>query len=311
MPRMRLPLSLVLIALLPIGCGDPPPVRRAGPIDPTVYEIAADDVPTPGAFLRYAPPGPDGGGLDIAITDYESPEGLPPVSLVGVVHVADAPYFERVQQALDGYSVVLYEAVRPTDLDVVAWQAKAKEGLRALSGLQRQLASWFGFVFQLDALDYGRPNLVHADMTEEEFREAGGGAFLEQFASPAEEGAGDDSLPDAVQGTLSTVRAFGDLAFGKPNPLRSLARKMFAETMGTTDIGDALDMMPGLGELILDKRNDVAMAKFVEVLPDLTGPTAIFYGAAHMPDLEKRLLDLGYRRKGGRWLRAWALRAPL
>mgnify|MGYP001822566491 CR=1 FL=1 len=64
-------------------------------------------------------------------------------------------------------------------------------------------------------------------------------------------------------------------------------------------------------ELLLDRRNEVAMAKLVEVLPDLVGRTAIFYGAAHMEDLEQRLLDMGWVRTGGRWLRAWALRPPV
>ena len=86
---------------------------------------------------------------------------------------------------------------------------------------------------------------------------------------------------------------------------------MIAETMGTTDIGATLDMYPGLQELLLDKRNAVVMERLVQVLEQAEGPIAVFYGAAHMADLERRLQDLGYARTGGRWLRAWALRKPL
>ncbi len=35
---------------------------------------------------------------------------------------------------------------------------------------------------------------------------------------------------------------------------------------------------------------------------------AIFYGAAHMPDMEERLLAMGFTKTGERWLRAWDLR---
>jgi hypothetical protein len=36
---------------------------------------------------------------------------------------------------------------------------------------------------------------------------------------------------------------------------------------------------------------------------------AIFYGAAHMPDFERRLVeDFGMRRQGEEWLTAWDLR---
>ena len=82
--------------------------------------------------------------------------------------------------------------------------------------------------------------------------------------------------------------------------------------MGTTDIDTTLEMYPGLAELILTKRNDVAMAKLEEVLPEAEGTVAVFYGAAHMADIGERLIEeLGYERTAGRWLRAWACRPPL
>jgi len=308
---MRRAYRLLCGALLPAllaACGEPEPVPPAGPLTPDLYEIAADDVPAPGAFIRYAPPGPNGGGLDIAVTDYTNPDGLPDVSLVGVVHVADPPYFEALQRLLDDeYALVLYEAVKPADVPVAQWQRQAAAHPSTAGAFQQELASWFGFVFQLAALDYDREHFVHADMTLEAFREAGGDAVL-----PGADASGLQELPEGVRGTLDAVRAFGKRAMSEPNPLRSLARRMFAETMGTTDIGTTLDMFPGLSELVLDRRNGVVMQKLVEVLPETEGPIGILYGAAHMPDLERRLVgELHYERRGGRWLRAWALRKPL
>ena len=38
---------------------------------------------------------------------------------------------------------------------------------------------------------------------------------------------------------------------------------------------------------------------------------AIFYGAAHMPDFDRRLLrDFGLERQGQEWLTAWDLKRP-
>ncbi len=277
--------------------------------------------------MRYAPPSPSGGGLDIAITDYVHPDGGPTVSLVGVVHVADPLYFEAMQEELDRYDIVLYEGVKPADLSVVDWQSEAKDQLSSLSSFQRRLASWFGFDFQLDTLDYGRAHFRHADMTMEQFVEEGGDKIL-PLPAPAREHEDDDGRPrlgrdeeepertgrgvtDAVQGTLDQVLRFGEGLLDKPNPLRSMARRMFAETMGTADIGTSLEMIPGFAELILIRRNEVVMERLEETLTDAEGSIAIFYGAAHMPDLEERLEALGYERRGARWLRAWALRKPL
>ena len=308
MQRLLPCLSLALACLLG-GCGEPESVQPVGPLTPDLYEIAPGDVPPPGAFLRYRPPGPDGGGLDIAVTDYASVgDERPPVSLVGVVHVADPLYFDALQRLLDeAYAVVLYEAVKPADLSVVDWQRQAAEKTSSISGFQQEIASWFGFVFQLAALDYDRSHFVHADMTTEAFREAGGDELLGEV----DPGGAAGELPEGVVGTLGAIRAFGRSALSQPGPLRSIARKMIAETMGTTDIGATLDMYPGLQELLLDKRNAVVMERRVEVLEQAEGPIAVFYGAAHMADLERRLQDLGYARTGGRWLRAWALRKPL
>jgi len=64
--------------------------------------------------------------------------------------------------------------------------------------------------------------------------------------------------------------------------------------------------------LILTQRNAVVMEKLEHLLPTTEGRIGIFYGAAHMPELEEELIGrLGYRRVSGRWLRAWALRPPI
>ena len=307
--RPRAWLGLFVLCLTLGSCGEPEAVQPIGPLTPDLYEIAESDLPVPGTFMRYRPPGPDGGGLDIAITDYApSSDDRPPVSLVGVVHVADPLYFDVLQRRLDeDYSIVLYEAVKPADLSVVEWQQQTAAKASSVSGFQQEIASWFGFVFQLAALDYDRSHFVHADMTTEVFREAGGDELLGEVDPEA----ASADLPEGVQGTLGAIRALGQSALSQPGPLRSIARKMIAETMGTTDIGATLDMYPGLAELLLDKRNEVVMQRLAAVLPDAQGPIAVFYGAAHMPDLERRLQDLGYERRGARWLRAWALRKPL
>ncbi len=133
-------------------------------------------------------------------------------------------------------------------------------------------------------------------------------AALEAFEAQQRAGA----LSKTVRSTLAAVKSFGDTALGKPGPLRSLARRMFAETLGTTNIGHVLEMQPGFGDLILIQRNEVVMERLKETLATTKGSIAIFYGAAHMDDLEERLVkELGYERSKAQWLRAWAIRPPL
>jgi len=321
-------LLTALLLLLPLmACGQNRYAPRAGALKPEYYVLDPEDRPAQGEHLRYAPAGKQAGGLDIAVTSYVHPESRIRVALFGVVHVADAPYYERVKHELSEYDVVLYEGVKPEALTAEEWQASFNKGDGEVASLQRKLAKWFGFRYQLDALDYTAENFVHADMTEQEFLDGGGGVLIpgrdagKTAGSTAEDpeapagpdyGMGQRRLTTAVNSTLGVVEEFGEELLGKPSVVRSMARRMFAETMGTADIGSALDMFPGLTELILTKRNEVVLERLKATLAEAPRTVAIFYGAAHMPDLEKRLVDsLGFERADAHWLRAWALRPPL
>ena len=320
--------SVVLVLLACAACGENRYAPGAAELGPEHYVIAPDDVPEPGRHIRYARPEEGrSGGLDIAVTEFRSKDGLSPVVLVGAVHVADAPFFDAVQRELDQDAVVLYEGVKPEQMNAADWQAQVGEKGGETAELQRALAGWFGLEYQLAGIDYRRPHFVHADMTLEQFLAEGGAELVPVAPQPAEPVAtGPDASGTVVAAappshgnlgaeawqTWQAVREFGDMALGRPGPLRSLARRMFAETLGTVDMGKALAMRPGFTDLILMKRNEVVMQKLAEVLPTATGPIAIFYGAAHMPDLEARLTrDMGYTRTRAHWLRAWAVRAPL
>ena len=303
--RVALPFAALLLA----ACGDPAPVRRAPPLGPEHYVIAAGDRPAAGEFIRYAAPGPGPGGLDIAVTDYEHPEGRAPVRLAGVVHVADAFYYDALQRELDECETVLFEAVMPEGKSVTDWIESQGEARSEMAGFQQQIARWMGFEWQLQGIDYSSPRFVHADMTVEEFRAKGGGELLPDLPT---EGEGSASVPPALHALLEKGRALADYAMSEDNPARSLLRRSFAEALGRADLAKALEMHPGLSDLLLVKRNAVAMRKLEETLPSARGLVCVFYGAAHMEGLEDDLVGrLGYRRRDGRWHRAWALRAPL
>ena len=108
------------------------------------------------------------------------------------------------------------------------------------------------------------------------------------------------------------VRSIGRVLLAEPGPIQSLARKTFAQALGTMDIGASMDFAPGLSDLVLTKRNAVVIDVLKAERKKVSGRIAIFYGAAHMKDLARRLeTELGHRRTSARWLRAWALRPAL
>ena len=171
--RVRRPPLTLLVGLALSACGQNRDLPPPPPLGPELYVIDEDDRPATGQFLRFVPATKRGGGLDIAITEYTPADSGPTVDLVGVVHVADGRYYEEIQRALDAYDAVLYEGVIPAGMKGVDWQKQMLQSSGDLGQMQQEIALWFGLRYQMEAIDYGRANLIHADMSVEQFAAAG------------------------------------------------------------------------------------------------------------------------------------------
>jgi len=263
------------------------------------------DAPAQGAFLRFSKDGPRP-GLQAAVVSYVKP-GAPRVDLVGAVHAADAAYFRETQRWLDRVDVVLYEMVKPKDATPWARAEDAGRPESAVTGFQKSLARMFDFTFQLDQVDYRRTHFVHADMTAEEFLAAGGGEMTKET--------------EAMLARVKPLLAIAEAAMRPPadasparrasaERLRRSVKEMLGRLLGSTggNVGALLGGGEG-GDLIIGKRDEVVMQRF-DALPAGAHSVAIFYGAAHLPDLEKRLAARGYARAGARWVTAWDVSPP-
>jgi hypothetical protein len=66
----------------------------------------------------------------------------------------------------------------------------------------------------------------------------------------------------------------------------------------------------GGGTVIVSGRNQVALKVMDREIARGRRELAIFYGAAHLPDLETRLLAKGFTRVETGWVTAWDLPPP-
>ena len=65
--------------------------------------------------------------------------------------------------------------------------------------------------------------------------------------------------------------------------------------------------MDGKGSVILRGRNDKAFQVLSGEIQSGKKRLAVFYGAGHMPDMDRRLNEMGFRRVREEWLVAWDL----
>jgi hypothetical protein len=253
----------------------------------------------------------------------------PSIWLIGVAHLGTSEYYSAIQKRLDSQSRVLFEGVGAEKL-----QQGAK--LDSAGGIQTRLAKSLGLVFQLDAIDYKRPHFVNSDLTVEGLQNAITDRTEKRPAAkakpddkavagangkePATNGAKlpekvdnetFSALMDAIHGEGEMAESLGALVglMGSTPEMRETTKLMLIEALGQA--GEIIDIakaaspdIKDLFEVLITERNEEVIRQLKAQLPKLTGgqTIAVFYGAAHMDEIAKRLTSqLNYQPAAREW----------
>ncbi len=226
------------------------------------------------------------------------------VDLIGVVHIGEEDYYRQINDRFGEYDAVLYELVAPEGTRVPqAGEREAGDGLNPIAALQVGMQTALGLEFQLEHIDYQQNNLVHADMSPEEFLESmknNDESFSKIFLKAMGQSMAQSGRSSATN--LDLLRVL----FAKDKEIRM--RQLFAVEMMNMEGG--LSIFEGKdGSTIINHRNGKAMEVLQEEIDNGRKKIAIFYGAGHLPDMEQRLLsDFKMKRGGQFWLPAWKLK---
>lgn len=270
-----------------------------------------DDAPPKAAveeYIRYVSDG-DGDRLQTAVQRFQ--RGDQHVDLVAVVHLADKRYFEALNRYLQSYDVVLYELVggRFPSESVTSGADDSPEEMGSIRSLQQMAKSILGLEFQLDEIDYGAPNFVHADVDWDQYQElmvAKNQTFatlMTRAMSLAQSGDAESfGMDEEALGKMMT-QMFTAITTGDSTELKRGLAPLLAEAEGFINQLEGED-----GTVIVTERNKLVMQKLNETMSNRSrGKYAIFYGAGHMPDLERRLLANGFHKGNVVWADAWTL----
>jgi hypothetical protein len=241
--------------------------------------------------------------LQLAVVTYiPGDEGLGlSVDLVGAVHIADPAYYAQLNELFESYDVVLYELVAPEGAMVTQRVARRK-GL--LSTTQVGLTKLLGLSFQLDEINYDRANFVHADLSPSELKqsmEQRGESLYVYFWRLFY--ASVDSYAKDPLGWNDMQKLSGALSAGQGDSLKTL----IAYEM--TDMGQIQDVLgEDSGSAVIGARNQRVIDVLQREIEAGAKRIGIFYGVAHMPDLEARLLNqVGLLYEETSWVNAWLL----
>jgi len=238
--------------------------------------------------------------LQTAVVTYV-PRGRPDelsVDLVSAIHIADKSYYDELNSRFQTYDVLLYELVMPEG-GAVSQQPSNGKGF--LSSAQLMLGNFLDLSFQLDQVDYSAANFVHADLSPRELQQS----MIER----------NETLYDyfwrlyfaAMQDYASDPLGVDDLATLLTSGNGYDIKTVLAYEL--VKISKAGDILAGeSGSAVISGRNERALEVLRLQIASRNKRIGIFYGAAHLPDMERRLRsEFGFIRHKTVWIDAWLL----
>ena len=240
--------------------------------------------------------------LQMSIASYVPAAGdsLLRVDLVGAIHIGDPLYYAELNERFRDYDVLLYELVAPAG--VSNDRLEKRKGI--LSSTQIGMTKMLDLSFQLDEVNYDAANFVHADLSPEELRasmeERGESLYVYFwrifFATINEYTKDPLGLRDME--VLS-----GMLAADQENSFKVMIAYEMTNLDAVQDVlGD------DSSNAVIGARNQRAVDVLKREIDAGARRIGIFYGVAHMPDLEERLLDqLDLTWESTDWVDAWQL----
>ncbi|HEX5445057.1 MAG TPA: hypothetical protein VFW87_14560 [Pirellulales bacterium] len=226
------------------------------------------------------------------------------VDLIAAVHIGEKEYYERLNRQFAKYDALLYELVAPEGTRVPKGGAKSSH---PVGKVQTMMKDMLDLDFQLDHVDYHQDNFVHADMSPEKFSKSmsdrGESIWAIMFRALGQSVAQQSKHPD---------RSFdADLLLALFDKNRALAlKRVLAEQF--EDLEGAMSAFNGPdGSTLITERNKRALEVLDREIKSGKKRLAIFYGAGHLPDMARRLIeDFHLKPRREQWVMAWDLHPP-
>ncbi len=241
--------------------------------------------------------------LQVAIASYSLKSGFRQirVDLVGAIHIGDQAYYLDLNERFKTYDTALYELIAPKDT-IVERDGSHPKGF--ISNAQIAMKNMLDLSFQLDEVDYGARNFVHADLSPEELSqsmdERGESLYVyfwRLFYAAMNQYAKDPLGLQDVKKLSATLASGSDNSFKVLIAYELVNAENYEEILGV-DADSA----------VIGARNQRAIDVLREQIESGKTNVAVFYGVAHMPDMEQRLMEqLGFAYLGTTWVDAWNL----
>jgi len=238
--------------------------------------------------------------LQTVTTSYR--KGDVQVDCIGVIHIADRSYYQKLNESFISYDRLLFEMVGGEGMGQGVGLADAQAGAtHQAEGLLALIPTLFGWMVstldlsgQMECIDYSAQNFRHADLTYQEFidLQAERKESMWKLAF-AEVGARQGNSINSLELLLAFL-------------LGNSGKMKLALIDSLSQIDELMPKMKGVS-VIIGERNKRCLEVMEAQINQGFKRIGIFYGAGHCPDFDQRLLSLGYERTGQKWMDAWKI----
>ncbi|MFT6792520.1 MAG: hypothetical protein ACJAR1_000500 [Rubritalea sp.] len=223
------------------------------------------------------------------------------VDLIGAVHIADKQYFIDLNTLFTKSEVLLFEMVGGDKMDKGKKINEAEQKdlqFSLLEAMHNTMQDKLDLAGQKDHVDYSQENFVHADLSMEEFKK------LQKEKQ-------ESILSFALKNAQNQAKVAG-----KPVKQPSMIKLLKALVTGNADLLK-LNIVHTLGQgddqiaafagksVIIGDRNEKCLQVMNDQIAAGKKNIGIFYGAAHFPDMEDRMVKMGFKKTNQFWMTAW------
>jgi hypothetical protein len=298
--KSRLPTAWLVLLFFLCACsrspqaGEEPQVKKDQQSSSVFIRLSRDEKKQPlaleSAIVRYAPK--------------DRSKKTPTVDLIAALHIGEKSYYQRLNREFEGYDAVLYEIIAPEGTRIPKGGGAGSGSV--VSMIQKAMKDVLELEFQLQMIDYTRDNMLHADMSPDQFAESMNKRGESMFSMFVRMMIAAWNQQDSQQAADADVRLLMAL-FDKNRAM--VLKRVMAEQFQSMD--GMLSAMEGPnGSTLISERNKVAVEVLRKQIAAGKKKLAIFYGGGHMPDFDKRLRDqFGLVPVSTRWFTAWNLKS--
>lgn len=230
------------------------------------------------------------GSFEVASKTFVPVNGVgPKITLLGAVHIGEKSYYEQLQRRLDRADIVLFEHIGLPE-EKVEVDAKCPH-FNDDGGGHTESAQELKLETQTQNIRHGR-HFVHADIGLSELYDllnvAPGRPICERLSRVPSKNTNEKEKNKLIE--TDVKRSAVALALVK-------------------SLGHEREYADETEKIILFHRNKAVIKRLCERLPGFKASQEImiFYGAAHMPDIENSLEEMGYMLDNSEWLAAFSL----